>query len=276
MSTWQERMRKEQEKREEEKANKKSGNFEKRDIWFKWTKKEHTIRLVGDCIVAHKHWIGPSDFNDVDIYDESNFAKGDNRLPYQINCGNWDIEKEMEDNGKCVICQLREIASEVLYSEEGKKLDEKNKKFFKDLRYKCDVKTRYYFNCIDRDNPYVTEDKKFGYKIIEMPYELMDGLLALSTSLTDVDLSSVTDGIDLKITKSGGGSEGKVKYGVLPIMKGLSIKATPLTEQEKETELNDLALICGKMQDQEELTERLKGEIRGLLTCTSSSGDSPF
>lgn len=275
MSAWQERMKKEQERREEEKAHKKGGAFEKRDIWFKWVKKEHVIRLVGDCLVSHRHWIGPSTFNDVEIYDEDHFS-GDNRLPYQINCGNWDIEKEMEENGKCAICRLREIASEIIYSEDGKKLDEKNKKFFKDLRYKCDVKTRYFFNCIDRSNPYVTEDKKFGYKIIELPYELMDGLLALSTSLTGVDLSSATDGIDLKITKSGGGSEGKVKYSIMPVMTGLSIKATPLTEQEKEAELNDLAIICGKQVDQAELASKLKDDIRELLSGTSSSGDSPF
>ena len=280
MSVLQERMKREQQRREEyKKAHSGNGlSFSKMDNWFKWTKNEHVIRLVGDFIITHSHWIGPSPFNQVKLFDDKLFV-GDDKLPYQINCGNWDIENEKEDKScGCIICKLREVAGEILYSEEGKALDEKNKKFFKDLKYKCDAKTRYFFNCIDRDNPYVNVEEKIkGYKIIEIPYELMDGILALSEKLKGSDIASVDSGIDLIISKSGGKGEGKVKYSVLPVYDGMSVKVTPLTDQEKEMKLLDLKLMCGKKQDQERLFNDLNDDIKMLLDDSSSdSEDSPF
>lgn len=278
MSLLQERMKREQAKREEAKKAKSGNNFQKMDIWFKWTKNEHTIRLAGDFIVVNSHWIGPSAFNAVKLYDEKFFV-GEDKLPYQINCNNWDVETETEDKkGECVICKLRKIAGDILYSEEGKALDEKDKKFFKDLKYKCDSRKRYFFNCIDRDDPYIDEAKTIkGYKIIEVPYSLMDSILALSEKLSGVDIASEDGGIDLVISKSGGDGS-PVKYNVLPKMDGLTVKSTPLDEQEKEMKLNDLKTIFGKKQDPEVLFDKLNEDIKMLLddsTETSTESD-PF
>jgi len=117
MSTLQERMKREQERREAERGTKLTGSFPKTDNWFKWEKGEHTIRLVGDFIITHNHWIGPSAFNSLKLYDEKLFV-GDDKMPYQINCSNWDIEEEKDHkNGECVICKIRKIAGDILYSE---------------------------------------------------------------------------------------------------------------------------------------------------------------
>lgn len=273
MSVFQERMKREQQRREEEKNGRSGGNFVKTDNFFKWQKQEHTIRLVGDFLITHNHWIGPSAFNSVSLFDEKNFV-GEEKLPHQMNCANWDIETEVENKkGECVICKLRKIAGDILYSEEGKSLDEKNKKFFKDLKYKCDVKTRYYFNCIDRDNPYVNvEEKLKGYKIIEIPYDLMEGIISLTEKLSGVDITSVEDGIDLVISKKGGDGS-KVKYSVQPKINGMNIEKTPLTEMEKEMKLIDLKTVMGKQIDQKMLEEKLSDDIKILLEDTE---DSPF
>lgn len=282
MSLLQERMKREQQRREDYKKSHSNsgGNFPKTDNWFKWTKNEHTVRLVGDFIIVHSHWIGPSPFNPVKLFDEKLFV-GEDKLPYQMNCGTWDIEKEEDDNScECLICKIRKVAGDILYSEEGKALDEKDKKFFKDLKYKCDAKTRYFFNCIDRENPYVNVEEKIkGYKIIEVPYELMDGIIALSDKLKGVDIASIEDGIDLTIRKEGGGGAGKVKYSVLPVYDGMSILKSPLTDEERAMKVLDLKLMCGKKLDQERLFEKLNDDIKCLLddsSDTSKNEDAPF
>lgn len=272
MSLLQERMKREQQRREDAKKAKGSGGYTKTDSFFKWTKNEHTIRLVGDFIIAKSHWIGPSKFNSVSLFDDKLFV-GEDKLPHQINCNNWDIDTEVEDKScGCVICKLRKVAGDILYSEEGKALDEKDKKFFKDLKYKCDARTRYWFNCIDRDNPFVDEAKTIrGYKAIEIPSDMFEGILALSEKLSGVDLTSPDGGIDLVISKSGGDGS-PVKYSVLPKMEGLTVKSSPLTEQEQEMELLDLKKIFGKKQDQDVLFEKLNDDIKSLI----DEEDNPF
>lgn len=251
----------------EEKAKRESSSFDSNNIWFQWgDKSERTIRLVGNFIVTKSHWIGPSKWNPVEIYDSKVF-EGEERLPMQVNCNNWDIEKEQDIKGDCTICKLRKISNDILYSKEGKNMPEKEKKYFKDLRYKCDVRTRYFFNCIDRDNPYVNEEEKvIGYKVIEIPWELMDGIISLSSQMTSVDITGIDNGIDLLITRSGGGSKEKVKYSVQPCYDAdLSVKKTPLTELEKALVLHDLILLKGKVTENSELRDKIAGEFSALF-----------
>ena len=275
MSVFQERMKREQQRREEIKRNKSGNTFAKTDSWFRWKKDEHTIRLVGDFVIAKSHWIGPSKFNSVSLFDEKHFV-GEDKLPHQINCNNWNVETELEEKGcGCVVCELRKIAGDILYSEEGKSLDEKDKKFFKDLKYKCDARTRYWFNCIDRDDPYIDEAKTIrGYKAIEIPSDLFEGILALSEKLSGIDITSPENGIDLVIKKSGGNGS-PVKYSVLPKMDGLTVNSTPLTEQEQEMTMVDLKKVFGKKQDQEMLREKLSDDIKLLLDDVNTE-EEPF
>ncbi len=248
--------------------NGRNKDFTKTDNWFKFTKAEHTLRLVGDFIVTNSHWIGPSTFNPLKLFPDSCF-KDEGKLPYQINCHDWDIDTESRASNGCVICLLREIAGDILYSPDGKNLDEKTKKLFKDLKYKCDAKQRYFFNCIDRDNPFIS-DGVIGYKVIEVPKEAMDAIASLSSKLSAVDITSVENGIDIVISK-GGGTDKKVKYTVQPVYDGMTIKKSPLTEAEKEMKLLDLKIMCGKKQDQEVLTSKLESDWKELIETSSST-----
>lgn len=273
-------------KRNEEEKEKRSGfSSEGQNIWFSWgEKKEHTVRLVGDFIVTKSHWIGPSKWNaSINLFNEKSF-EGEEKLPVQMNCNNWDIDTEHENkSGGCIVCKLRKIANDILYSPEGKNLSEKEKEYFKDLRYKCDAKTRYFFNCLDRDNPYVDEaNSVLGYKVIEIPWELMDGIIAISSKMKGIDISGPENGIDLLISRTGGGKDKKekVKYSVQPVYDGLSAKVTPLTEIEKALIPHDLKLLKGKKIENGLLKDKLNDEFKaffeGNSEVNSGDGNAPF
>lgn len=275
MTSIMERFKKIKEKMDKETANKSSFS-EGDDIWYSWTTgKDHTIRLVGDLIMTRIHWIGPSKWSaGVELYDSKNF-EGDNRLPYQLNCNNWDIDTESEiKDGGCVICELKSILNKLIYSDEGKALPEKELNYFKDLRNKCDAKTRSFFNVLDRENPYINVDEKtLGYKVMEAPWELLDGIINISTQVKGIDLLGVEKGIDLKVTRSGGGKS-KVSYSVQPVFEGLSAKVTPLTDEERALTLHDLKVLKGKKHSNDELRERLNDEVKALLEPMGDVADS--
>lgn len=261
-------------------SNNSGQSFEKKDIWFKWDgKDERTIRLVGDFKWNRHHWIGKSKFagkNDVDLFEEDAF-KGDNKLPNQIVCGNWDMSTESVSDNGCAVCELLKKTENCL-KKYGKDLDEQQKQNFKDIITKCKPKDNYYFLCIDRDNPYITEGEK-GFKIIQMPLTLLTAITELSSKLTEIDLTSDEDGIDIVIKKTPPASgKGRTEYSVTPVFSGLTIKKTPLTEEELKWDRLDLSKMLGKAYDNDVLKECFTEEMNDILNDSDEDAEDgmPF
>ena len=174
-------------------SNNNQNDFVKENIWFDWgNKEEHVVRLVGDFKWIRQHWIGQSQFGqDIDIINLSAF-KGENKIPMNVACGNWDPETESEDPDvdNCPVCHLGHNADKML-QKYGKEMEEADKEKVKNIRKKCAVRNVYLFKCIDRENPYTDEEKtRKGYKIIKMPAELLTSIIELSKKLDSINITS--------------------------------------------------------------------------------------
>ena len=260
-----------------------TSNFANENIWFDWGKKEeHVVRIVGDFISVHSHWIGESKFgNDVPILNPSAF-KGDNKIPMTVACGNWDVSTETEDpdGDACPVCRLGRNADAML-KKYGKDLVETEKEVFKTIRRKCRVNAQYLFTIIDRDNPYLDEEKtKKGYKILKAPEKLLKAILELSDKMDGIGISSPDEGIDIIIKKTvSEKTKTDVTYSALPVMSGINVKQTPLTEEEKNYREIDLMKFAGKPIDKERFEEELTEENNVKTIYESSDADdenSPF
>ena len=256
------------------------------NIWHNWHDGDQTVRFVGDFIVNRIFWLTPSPYNPVKLFDDSAF-EGENALPKIINCVNWDIANEKEVDNGCVISKLNKIARDVLKSSSS--LDEDDTKDFKDLRDKTNFSTNYRWNILDRDNPLDPEGSPAEYKICSLSYSLFNEVAAIHEEYAPADFTSVENGLDIKINKSGGGKAGVVKYRAQAVISGASLKVTPLTEEEQKFDLLKLEDICGKQVDQDLVRSKLLPKWKDLLdayenegqnattsTDETSTGKSPF
>lgn len=262
-----------------------SGNktFTNEKIWFDWGKKEeHVIRLVGDFKWIRTHWIGESKYGkDVPILNASAF-NGENKIPMSVACGNWspDTETEDPDGGGCPICRLGKNADEAL-AKYGKDMDEDDRNILKSIRKKCAVKNTYLFKCIDRENPFVDENKtKKGYKIIKIPAALLSAIIEISKQFAGVNITSPEEGIDI-IIKRTQKDAGVPTFTALPVMQGMSVKQTPLTKEELEYHDIDLSKFTGKPVDFERFEQELVEEnnVRALYENKTEEVDgenAPF
>ena len=239
-------------------------DFSKEYVWFDWgNSEEHVVRLVGDFKWIRQHWIGASQFGqDIEIINPSAF-KGENKIPMNVACGNWDAETESEDpdGDNCAVCHLGRNADKML-QKYGKEMDEADKEIIKNIRKKCAVRNVYLFKCIDRENPYTDEEKtRKGFKIIKMPAELLTAIIELSKKLPDVNITSPEEGIDITIKRVKPESKkGKTSYTALPVYQGMTVKQTPLTAEELEYRDLDLSKFAGKPVDKTRFEEELVEE----------------
>lgn len=251
-----------------------SNNGQRKNLWFQWgDKTERTIRLVGDFRWQKAHWIGKSNFGrDVKLFEDAAF-QGDNKLPNQIVCGAWDAATEsISEDQHCIVCEIMKKADKIMKTS-GKDFDESQKQMINDVIFKCKPKDNYYFLCIDRDDPYIAEGEK-GFKIIQMPTTLLEAITNLDSKLTAADLNSDDHGIDIVIKKSSPASgKGKTEYSVTPVFEGVSIKVTPLTDEEKSWQRPDLSKLTGKPYDNDFLRECLTDDMQTIL---SSDEEAPF
>lgn len=256
-----------------------SKSFEGRNIWFNWGDKDsHVVRLVGDFRWVRSHWIGKSSFNpknDVELFVPEAF-KGVEKLPYKVNCGNWNIALEAEEGDNCVICQIGRIAQEAL-KKEGKGLDEERRQWLKNIVSKCNPNSSYYFKCIDRSDPFIADNVK-GFKILQMSTELLTAVVDLDKSLEDVSITSEEDGIDIEIKRERIQASSRIKYSVSPVFKGVSVKQTPLTDEEKSWDDLDLMKFTGRPVDDGMLIEKMNPLIKTIWGGDSYDEDegSPF
>lgn len=253
-----------------------TSNLPRENIWFEWGERdEHVIRLVGDFKWIKTHWIGESKFGkDIPILNSSAF-KGDNKIPMSVACGNWDVESESEDPAadNCPVCRLSRNA-DMMLKKYGADLTEADKEILKKIRSKCAAKSTYVFKCIDRDNPYVDDAKtKKGFKIIKMTYDLFSAVIELSKKMNGVSIISEDEGIDITIKRSKANDKGggKYSYSVLPVMNGMTVKQTPLSDEERAYHDIDLAKFAGKPIDKERFEEELMDE-NNVRTCYEQTG----
>lgn len=261
-------------------GNSNGNNFTKDNIWFDWgDKEEHIVRLVGDFKWIRSHWIGESQYGkDITILNPKAF-KGDNKIPMNVSCANWDADSESEDpDGDCPICRLAKNADAIL-AKNGKDLDESDRNIIKAIRKKCAVKNTYLFKCIDRDNPYVDDAKtRKGFKIIKMSRDLLNAIVELSKKFDGVSITSPDEGIDITIKRAKGENGGVPKFTALPVMDGLSIKQTPLTNEELQFHDLDLGKFTGKPVDKDRFEEELTDDnnVRTIYESAVDDGDAPF
>jgi len=255
-------------KNDEKRSDNKSFNNEY-NIWYKWTP-EQVVRFVGDFIQQRSHWIGPSEFNNTKILTSDAFS-GEDKVPFNVNCANWDLETEEYDpNGPCVICKLRKVVYEILKSEKDA-LDESQQKRLDQLHKKCGYRQSYSWNLIDRE-------EAIGFKIANLGKGLLESLLNLHSSYQPSEFWGEEDGVDLvvKKTKKDGGSgsgKGKTDYSASFVMEGPQAKVTPLTDVEKGWDMFDLKVLCGKQQDQDKLRSMFDPEWQQLLEAYETDDD---
>lgn len=259
------------------------GNFANDNIWFDWGKKEeHTIRIVGDFIITRSHWIGESKYSSVTLLDAAAF-KGENKLPMSVACGNWDSSTESvdPDGDACPICVLGAKADKMLQLH-GKELQDADKEVLKAIRKQCTPKCQYLFKVIDRDNPYLDEDKtRKGYKILRAPEKLLEAITQLSKSMKGIGISSPDEGIDIVIKKVvSDKKKSDVTYTALAVMDGMTVRQTPLTEEERNYHDIDLHKFAGKPIDKERFEEFLTDDnnIRTIYESDidESGNEAPF
>lgn len=237
-----------------------SSRDENEDIFFDFTEGTHRVRLVREWVCVHSHWIAPSKYSKVKLYDESAF-EGEDRLKKSVNCPDFDINTETTTEEKtCVICKLRAAANDILY--EHNDLDKDQKTYLENIAHDCYPNERIFFLCIDRDNPEIAPGKK-GFKIIEFPKPLMEKLINLIEGNEGYNPTSDEEGADFIIKKER--DKNRMKYDIIYAMRGKEIAQTPLTEEERGYEFHDIKKIMCKMPDQEKLYDRLKPDFRELL-----------
>ncbi len=251
-----------------------TNDFPKQNVWFDWgDKSEHIVRLVGDFIYVHQHWIAKTNFGtDYEIFPESAF-KGDNALRKSILCGNWDVTSESIVENGCPICELERKASSFIAS---KDCDKDYKEQLTALRNRCRPVGRYLIQCIDRDNPYVSDNEK-GFKILQMPRELIDAISSLDRGFTEFGISDDDKGIDIVIKKEVPPTgKGKTKYTVTPLFDGVKVKQTPLTEEEKSWRRLKLENFAGTKYERSLLKDRMTSDCVDILDINENDDDVPF
>lgn len=235
-------------------------------IWHKWEPGDQTVRFSGDFIQTKVHYIGNNAVqNSVKLFGDDAFA-GDNRIPKSVNCANWDIDKEERKDGGCIICRLNKIAREVLKSDDSDAMDDATKKEFKDLKSRTDDRSSYRWNIIDRDK------NGKGFKIASIGQELFEELANIYEDYSPADFTSDDEGVDIKVSRSGGKNE-RVKYRASLILEGGKVKVTPLTDEEKSWSRHNLMEMCGRQVDQEDVREKLDSKWSQLIEAYEE-GDS--
>lgn len=245
-----------------------ASNNVNRSIWHNWRSGDQIVRFVGDFIITKTYWLPKSNFNPIALFPESAF-EGENAIPKIMNCSNWNIDEEkFEENGD-VLFLLNKIARDVLKC--ASSLDEDTKTKFDYLKKRTDPNTYYRWNIIDRDEPTDDQGNVKEYQIASIGYELFESLLSIHDDYQPSSFTSIDEGIDIKVTKAD--NNGRTKYRAAPVLKRGSISVTPLTDEEKAWQINNLKEICGRQIDQDLVFSKLLPEWQDLINDYRSDVD---
>lgn len=236
-------------KMQEQRNNK---QFSNEGIFYQWTD-EQIIRLVGDFITTHIHWINNGLNQRIKLYPDSVFS---GKLPPNINCANWDIKEEKRKQGGCVICKLNSIARAMLKSE-GASMSKEEREEVENLKRKTDDRTLYRFNGIVRGSK--------GIKLLSCGNDLLNEITVVQKSYQPRIVSSPEDGVDIRVSRTK--TSNQTKYSASIVLAGATVAVSPLTEEEKIWKMIDLFDFCGKLPDQDALLANLDSKWKDLITA---------
>lgn len=260
----------------ENQRRKMSGNGDSgrrlRDIFHRFHDGDNIIRLVDEFVVVKTHFVMPDQkTGQRGLCVRDAFQSGaENRLPAVVNCADWDIENECETEEKtCLICKLNAIAKTSMKDDS---LTADERQYYTNLIAATNARTAMKWNIIDRDDPYVTEviddeeKKVLGYKIATIGMEAWFDIEGIFKQC-GFNIADSKDGIDICVTRGRQGQ--RVSYSAQAVIKGVSVKTSPLTDDEKEMELNDIKRICGRVVDQDHLLKYLHNDYQMTLAAVS-------
>ena len=235
-------------------------------IFHQFKDGDNPVRLVGEFVQVKTHFIAPSPKRKDRGLCQQEAFEGEDKLPQVVNCADWDINGEKETKEKtCVICKLNALAREML---KNSKLTAEDKEHFKALSAATYARTSLKWNILDRDDPYVVqntddgEKKILGLKISTIGMEAWTDIEKIFHQL-GFDITDPVKGIDININKGSNGA--RVKYSANAIMQGITVKQTPMTEEELALEKHDLKKICGSEVDQAKVLSALHVDLRSYL-----------
>jgi hypothetical protein len=244
----------------------KRGNFNKvKGIYLEWKEGANILRLVGDFIEVHTHFIAPAPKRKERGLCIPAAFEGEGKLPQVINCPDWDIVLERPKKEKtCPYCKLNAISRTVLKENPTPE----QKAFFEHLRGASRASSNLKWNVLDRDNPMVEEEKNgknekvLSFKIATVGTEAQGGINKIYKQV-GYDINDPDRGIDIDVNKDSSGT--RTKYSAGAVLEGISLKVTPLTKEERALTLHDLKVRCGKMVDPEKLKEALHEDLLQIL-----------
>lgn len=236
------------------------------DIWHNFKDGDNRIRLVGAFVQVRQHYLAPNKNKGVRGLCIPEAFQGENKLPYNINCADWEIDTETQKKDlTCTICRLNRVAKAFLKKKDS--LSKEDNDLFFALMSETNARNQLKWNIIDRDDPYVSIDvegskkKVLGLKITSLGMEAWKDISGIFDQL-GFDITDPKEGIDLIVTKT---SQGRVSYSAKADMKGLTVKQTPFTAEEAALIPHDLKKICGKQTDQEKVLDGLHLDLRTYL-----------
>jgi len=244
-----------------------SGNRQK-GIYHTWKDGSNIIRLSGDFVEVRTHFISPNPKRKDRGLCQNSAFEGDDKIPKVVNCPDWDINLEKPTKTKtCPICKLNAVARAVLSDKSNPPTDEE-KKFFEALRSSSRQSVTNKWNIIDRDDPYVIEEKDgkdvqvLGYKIASVGPEATNDIFGIFKQV-GYDIGDPDKGIDIEVIRDSGGK--RTTYSARAVISGVSLKVTPFTEEERKLKLNDLKARCGKQTDPDKILDAMHEDLRKLI-----------
>lgn len=239
-------------------------------IFHNWKDGENPMRFVQNFVETKTHFVAPSKRTKLQtggLCIEDAF-EGEESIPKVVNCADWDMEnEEWREEKTCVICKLNRLAKKVL--EHRDELDAETREKFEAVTAATYARTALKWNCINRDDPNVikidddgNEEKVLGLKIANVGIEAWEDISGIIDNL-GLDITDPDEGIDIIVVKQKGA---RVSYSAKPVFKGMTVKQTPLTEEERALEPHDILKLCGVQTDQDRVLDGLHEEYREMLS----------
>ena len=239
-----------------------------KDMYVKWRDGEFPYRFSGTPFTVHGHFLAG--------FQSPNGASKGLCLPEAFErggiskatcCLNWDVKNESAiKGGNCPCCQIYHTVSQAI--KDGGISDEEIKTL-KSIQSLFRPSKELAWNAIDRDNPYVirvnsdkTETRMKGYKLARLSGKVLSDVQGICEQL-GMDISDPLTGVDILVKKDK--VNGKTAYTVKAALEKLSIKVTPLTDEEKEYKLIDLVENLNRKAPRDLIIKFLRPEFRAYL-----------
>lgn len=249
-------------------------------IFLRWQEGDNVVRLVGEFLETKTHYVkGNVKRGERGLLVSEAFS-GDDRLPPVLNCLDWDLDEEKPTEERtCPICHLNRLAKKALNEFPAINNEEytmEDRQFLEQLLSSTRARTALKWNVIDRNDPFVivddgnTETKALGLKIATIGMEAWGDIEGIFNQI-GYDITDPEKGIDIVVEKGNNGA--RVVYSAKAVLEGLSIKVTPLTEEERALNVLDLRQICGKMIEREKILDALHGDLREMVEINDSESE---